>query len=70
LWEERIPGVTIYKNNEYIKYRSITLTIKSYLEAPYKFWKHTNKTTKKESIFLNTITNNFLKKLIITHIFL
>jgi hypothetical protein len=31
------------------------------LEAPYGFWKHTNDVTGKESIYLNTATNNFLE---------
>jgi hypothetical protein len=35
-----------------------------HLEAPYGFWKHTNDVTGKESIYLNIVTNNFLKKLI------
>jgi hypothetical protein len=32
-----------------------------YLEVPYGFWRHTNFLTKKDSIYLNTATNNFLK---------
>jgi hypothetical protein len=32
-----------------------------HLETPYGFWRHTNDVTGKESIYLNTATNNFLK---------
>jgi hypothetical protein len=32
-----------------------------HLLAPYKFWKHTNNETGKESVFLNTVNNNFLE---------
>jgi hypothetical protein len=32
-----------------------------HLKALYGFWKHTNDFTGKESIYLNTATNNFLE---------
>jgi hypothetical protein len=60
-WEERLLGVSIYKNTEWWINNSSTLTVGPHLEAPYGFWKHTNDVTKKENIYLNTITNNFLK---------
>jgi hypothetical protein len=30
-----------------------------HLKIPYGFFRHTNDTTKKESIYLNTVINNF-----------
>jgi hypothetical protein len=35
--------------------------VNPHLEAPYGFWKHINNVTGKESIYLNTTTNNFLE---------
>jgi hypothetical protein len=40
---------------------SVTLTVGPHQIASYSFWRHTNDTTGKESIFLNTTSNNFLK---------
>jgi hypothetical protein len=60
-WEERLFGESIYKNNKLLIHHSITLTMSPHLEAPYGFWKHTNDVTGKESIYLNTTTNNFLE---------
>jgi hypothetical protein len=53
-WEEK-------KNGEVIEHYSVTLSVGPYLLAPYRFWKHTNNTTGKKSIFLNTANNNFLE---------
>jgi hypothetical protein len=39
----------------------ILFSVEPYLIAPYGFWKHTNNTTGKESVFLNTANNNFLE---------
>jgi hypothetical protein len=55
-WEERLSGVSIYKNNVLLKHFSVTLTVG---QAPYGFWQHINDVTRKESIYLNTATNNF-----------
>jgi hypothetical protein len=60
-WEERLSGVAIYKNDLLINHFSVTLTVCPHLEAPYGFCKHINDVTSKESIYLNTATNNFLE---------
>jgi hypothetical protein len=60
-WEERLSGVSIYKNDVLLNHFLVTLTVGFYLKAPYGFWKHTNDITKKENIYLNTTTNNFLE---------
>jgi hypothetical protein len=61
-WEERLLGVSIYKNNKLQTHHSVTLTMGPHLEAPYGFWKHTNDATEKDSIYLNTATNNYTLK--------
>jgi hypothetical protein len=55
-----------YISSDYIEEKTLGLEVKKncvglYLLAPYGFWKHTNNTTRKESVFLNTGNNNFLK---------
>jgi hypothetical protein len=60
-WEELTTGVTIYKNEEVIEHTSVTITVGPHQIAPYGFWSHTNNQIGKESIFLNTATNNFLE---------
>jgi hypothetical protein len=60
-WEEKITGISVFKNNEIIEFYSITLTVGPYQIEPYGFWRHTNNQTGKKSIFLNTASNNFLE---------
>jgi hypothetical protein len=60
-WKEFTTGVTTYKNKEIIEHTSITITVGSHQIAPYGFWRHINNQTGKESIFLNTASNNFLE---------
>jgi hypothetical protein len=60
-WEERLSGVSIYKTDILLNHFSVTLTVGPHLEAPHGFWKHTNDVTGKESMYLNTATNNFLE---------
>jgi hypothetical protein len=60
-WKELTTGVTTYKNEEVIEHTSVTITIGPHQIAPYGFWRHTNNQTGKESIFLNTASNNFLE---------
>jgi hypothetical protein len=60
-WEELPIGISIYKNDEIIEYLSVTLTVGPHQTAPYGYWCHTNNATGKKSIFLNTVTNNFLE---------
>jgi hypothetical protein len=38
-----------------------TINVGPHQIAPYGFWQHTNNQTGKESIFLNTASNNFLE---------
>jgi hypothetical protein len=44
-----------------VEYLSVTLTIKPHQIAPYGYWGHMNNATRKELIFLNTASNNFLE---------
>jgi hypothetical protein len=60
-WEEHTTRVSIFKNEELLEHFSVTLTVGLYLQAPYGFWRYTNNMTGKESVFLNTATNNFLE---------
>jgi hypothetical protein len=53
-WEERLSGVSIYKNDVLLNHFSVILTVGPYLEAPYGFWQHINNVTGKKSIYLNT----------------
>jgi hypothetical protein len=61
LGREKTSGLVIKKNREVIEHCSVTLSIGPHLVAPYRFWKHTNNTTGKESVFLNMANNNFLE---------
>jgi hypothetical protein len=36
-WEKLLTGISNYKNNEIIKYLSVTLTIGPHQQAPYGF---------------------------------
>jgi hypothetical protein len=36
-WEEKLSGVSTYKNNELLTHHSVTLMVGFYLEVPYKF---------------------------------
>jgi hypothetical protein len=60
-WKELTTGITTYKNEEIIEHNSVTITVGPHQIAPYGFWRHTNNQTGKESIFLNTASNNFLE---------
>jgi hypothetical protein len=60
-WKELTTGVTTYKNEEIIEHTSITITVGPHQIAPYGFWSDINNQTGKESIFLNTASNNFLE---------
>jgi hypothetical protein len=60
-WEERILGISIYKNDELLTHHSVTFTVGPHLEASYGFWRHTNFLTKKDGIYLNIVINNFLE---------
>jgi hypothetical protein len=60
-WKELTTGVTTYKNEEIIEHSSVIITVGSHQIAPHGFWRHTNNQTGKESIFLNTASNNFLE---------
>jgi hypothetical protein len=51
-------GVTTYKNEEVIEHTSVIIP---HQIAPYGYSHHTNNQTGKESIFLNTASNNFLE---------
>jgi hypothetical protein len=55
-WKELTTGVTTYKNEEVIEHTSIIITV-----CPHQIGQHTNNATGKESIFLNTASNNFLE---------
>jgi hypothetical protein len=48
-WEEKITGISVFKNNEIIEFYSVTLTVGPHQIAPYGFWRHTNNQTGKES---------------------
>jgi hypothetical protein len=61
-WKELTTGISVYKNEEAIKHSSVTITVSPHSIAPYGYWRHTNNATGKESIFLNTVSNNFLKR--------
>jgi hypothetical protein len=41
-WEERLSGVSIYKNDILFNHFSVTLTVGPHLETPYGFWQHIN----------------------------
>jgi hypothetical protein len=58
--EEKTSGLVVKKNGVVIEHYSVTLSVGAHLIAPYGFWRHTNNSTGKESIFLNTVNNNFL----------
>jgi hypothetical protein len=60
-WEEITSGQTVKKNGEVIKHYSVTLPVEPHLISLYEFWRHTNNTTGKESIFFNITNNNFLE---------
>jgi hypothetical protein len=60
-WKELIINITTYKNEEVIEHTSVTITVGLHQIAPYGYWQHTNNQTGKESIFLNTTSNNFLE---------
>jgi hypothetical protein len=60
-WEELQTGISICKNDEIIEYLSITLTVGPYQTAFYGYWGYMNNAIGKKSIFLNTVTNNFLE---------
>jgi hypothetical protein len=60
-WKELVTGVTTYKNEEVIEHTWVTITVGPHPLAPYGYWRHTNNQTGKESIFLNTASNNFLE---------
>jgi hypothetical protein len=62
-WKERLSGVSIYKNDELLTHYSVTLMVRPHLEAPYGFWRHTNDVIGKETVYLNTATNNFLEEI-------
>jgi hypothetical protein len=36
-WEERLSGISIYKNNEILTHHSVTLMVGLHLKAPYGF---------------------------------
>jgi hypothetical protein len=61
-WEKLTTVVITYKNEEIIEHTSVTITVDPHQIAPYCFWRHTNNQTGKESIFLNTASNNFPEK--------
>jgi hypothetical protein len=64
---KKLSGISIFKNDILLNHFSVTLTVGPHLEGPYGFWKHTNDVTGKESIYLNTATNNFLTSIIHVH---
>jgi hypothetical protein len=59
--KELTTNIIIYKNEEIIEHTSVTITVGPHQIDPYGFWRHTNNQTGKESIFLNTASNNFLE---------
>jgi hypothetical protein len=61
-WEERLSGVSIYKNDQLLTHHSVTLMVDPHLEAPYGFWQHINDIIGKENIHFNTARNNFLEE--------
>jgi hypothetical protein len=60
-WKELTTGVTTYKNEEIIEHASMTITVGPHQAASYGYWCYNNNQTGKESIFLNTGSNNFLE---------
>jgi hypothetical protein len=56
-WEERLSGVSVYKNDKLLTRHSVIFMV-GLLEAPYGFLRYTNDVRGKKSIYLNTATNN------------
>jgi hypothetical protein len=55
-WEEQTTEIVIYKNDNILKYESISITTDFFKLAPYGFWKHIDNSTKEEKNFLNTVS--------------
>jgi hypothetical protein len=60
-WEKLTTVVTTYKNEEVIEHTSVAITVGLHQAASYGYWCHNNNQTGKESIFLNTVSKNFLE---------